>query len=392
MPVGQVIRVRAISGPDAFQSAAGALDGNRDGVPGDDFIGTFQLGGTDVIARFASFISPSGGAVGDSLGLPIDFSSVGGVRSLRFTVDFDPEVLEITRVVQAPGLPRADVDVAVTLLGDGRSRLTVEMRFAAPLVPGSVRLAYLEARTPSAAAYGSQRLLSTAVTAINGTALLQPLATGAVQVVAVGNDANRDTRVNGVDQALIDQIGSRIGSGFDAWRLIDPNLLILAGAAPTPPVTPVNPTPPTGTPTGTPTLPVGGGGNPAASSSTLTTAAATPATPTTTLIPGIVTVTASAPSSAPLPPVVGEGSAIVSPAVLSPSRWSRTDHRGPGRLRPMSGARRSPASSRCATFRPSPTTSGPGWPVPAWTVPSSDPRLLPAPRPRPIASASILPR
>ncbi len=366
IPAGQVIRVLAFSGPDAFQSAAGPLDGDRDGVPGDDFIGMVQLGGPDVITRFASFISPSGGAIGESLGLPIDFSSVGGVRSLRFIVDFDPEVLEITRVVQAPGLPRGDVDFAVALLGEGRARLTVDMRFAAPLEAGSLRLAYLEGRTTSAVAYGSQRLLSTSVTAINGTALVQPVANGAVQVVALGNDANRDARVNGTDQSLIDQVGNRISSGFDAWRLIDPNLLILAAAPPQPPVTPpvppvtppvppVTPPSPPVTPTTptTPTTPVGGGGNPTEPSpapsgpqtnpGTPTAPAANPGTPATPT-PGIVPVAATSFASppVPVPPGVGEPPVLSSPAVLRPQTPIQEGSSRPGQAAPTVGARPQP--------------------------------------------------
>jgi YD repeat-containing protein/VCBS repeat-containing protein len=169
--------VRLASGPAGFHDSVSALDGNGDGIAGDDWLSRFDFRSTGAgILSAPDFMRGPGQPVdvpATGQRLPISFTSSGGLRSLVFTIDYDPRLLDITGATPAAGLPAgSDVrfESAPRDAGGQRARISVILPGQAALAAGSVRLIDLVARVPDSAPYGAKHVLDLSVESIDGGA------------------------------------------------------------------------------------------------------------------------------------------------------------------------------------------------------------------------------
>jgi VCBS repeat-containing protein len=230
-PIGGILpfdhyRAILVSGPNALQDGRAGLDGNRDGTPGDNFIATFDVisVGSGIIS-IGDFMRGPGQAVdvpATGKGLPVTFSSLGGVKSLVFTVDYDPALLTITGANAGPGLPKeASVKFESLAKADGRMQARISIASTKALTNGTLDLVSLVASVPATALYGSKEILHVAVESINGSAA-SVTSDGAVHVVGYFGDADGDAKYSTLDVQRITRLASNLDTGFSAWKLIDP--------------------------------------------------------------------------------------------------------------------------------------------------------------------------
>ncbi|RUY54594.1 tandem-95 repeat protein, partial [Mesorhizobium sp. M7A.F.Ca.CA.001.13.2.1] len=200
-------RVMLRSGENALHDSRDDLDGNRDGTPGDDFIAGFDVKsvGNGIISLF-DFMRGPGQKVdvpARANGLPVSFSSLGGVKSLVFTVDYDPAMLTITGATAGADLPKGTkLSFGSTLKSDGTKQAIVTVSSSSALRSGTLNIVSLTASVPSTAIYGDTQVLHVAVASVNGKATTIT-SDDALQIVGYIGDANRDAVYTKADVDLI---------------------------------------------------------------------------------------------------------------------------------------------------------------------------------------------
>ncbi|HMY50495.1 MAG TPA: Ig-like domain-containing protein [Rhodocyclaceae bacterium] len=213
------------SGPLAFHSAFGALDGNGDGTGGDDYTTRFTIGPVPALRlSLPDFVRGPGQSVdvpATGKYLPLSLSSAGDVRNLSFTVRFDPSLLAITGAVAGAGLPSgASLNVDTSVAG----QITVTIASATPIAAGKLTLVNLVARVPDTAAYGAVEVVDIGNVFANQTAA-DRADDDALHVVGYIGDGNRNAKLDKDDVTLLQRNSLKLDSGLAAWSYIDPLLI-----------------------------------------------------------------------------------------------------------------------------------------------------------------------
>ncbi len=214
------------SGADAFKDTSGILlDGNADGLAGDDFMMNFTVAQPSNVATVSvpDVTRGPGQAVytpaNTMTGMPLTLSNVGPVTSLDVTIRFDPSKLVISGATLAPGIPG-------TLASGGTGPDFVRFLYTTPtpLGAGSRTLFHLIAGVPGSAPYGSGMALSLESVSVNDGATPAIGDSGLFGVAYVGDaDGSRD--YGAYDASLIARVGVFLDSGFAAYPLIDPTVI-----------------------------------------------------------------------------------------------------------------------------------------------------------------------
>ena len=210
------------SGPRAFHSVFGNLDGNGDGTGGDDYNTSFTLGPAPTIRlSLPDFMRGPGQAVDVPAAgkyLPLTLTSQGDVRNLSFTVRYDPSLLEISAAQSGAGLPvGASLSVDTSVAG----QITVTIATATPIAAGKQTLVNLVARVPNGAAYGAVEVVDVGNVFANQSAA-ERADDDALHVVGYIGDTNRNAKLDREDVTLIQRNGLKMDSGFAAWSYINP--------------------------------------------------------------------------------------------------------------------------------------------------------------------------
>jgi hypothetical protein len=206
------------------------LDGNNDGVPGDDYTTSFVVGNSaGVIVAVPAFARGPGAAAAINLpntattGIPVNLSNGAGVTSGVFTVQYNPALLSITAVAVNTALTGA----AFTLDPSSTpGNAVIEFSSPAPLAAGIARLGGLTAVVPNSAAstYGAKALLHFTAAQLNGGSVAVTGA-DAVQVVAYKGDTSGDGTFSGLDVAVMARVAANLDSGFAAYPWLDPAVI-----------------------------------------------------------------------------------------------------------------------------------------------------------------------
>jgi DNA-binding beta-propeller fold protein YncE len=218
--------VTLVSGANAFKDVNGvALDGNADGIPGDNYTTSFTVASsTAVVVSIPSFAR--GPDAGHNInvpnttngGIPLKLSNGGGVTDVTLTVNYDPTLLNVSGAAVNPALAGA----TLTLSGSSTPGHAV-LVFHSPtaLASGAATLGGLVAQVPDNAPYRNKALLDLTPISINGGAI-SATAQDAVQAVAYFGDASGNGTFSSLDASLISRVSSKLDSGFAAYRLLDP--------------------------------------------------------------------------------------------------------------------------------------------------------------------------
>lgn len=161
-----------------------------------------------------------------SSGLPIRIDNADGVRSIDFTLPFDPTLLDVTSISKAPGMP-GDWSINYTINEDN---IVVTMWTSDPagLAPGPRDLAVITAsvllRAEAPYGYGSTGLLKFESLSLNG-GLIGATPDVAVYKTAYIGDATGNRTYSSLDASRISRVVVGIDSGFDPYDLTDPFIL-----------------------------------------------------------------------------------------------------------------------------------------------------------------------
>lgn len=188
-PGAYELRIR--SGATGVVSASGAqLDGNDDGTAGDAYVATFSVPplpvGTAIVGLPGVF-QEAGGEVNVSGipggGLPLTVSADTGVMAVEMELFYDPDLLTVTGIDVADGLP-AGATALINVLSPGHA--IVGFFTPVALGDGTHVFGRLRAHVPATAEAGRSHLLDVRTISINEGAI-PAVDDDGVHVVAAGN-------------------------------------------------------------------------------------------------------------------------------------------------------------------------------------------------------------
>ncbi|MBT6053884.1 MAG: S8 family serine peptidase [Planctomycetaceae bacterium] len=211
------------SGEDGIVAADGRLlDGNGDGLVGDDFMSTFTIqplpAGTAIVG-VPGFFETAGQEVNvpasSAGGIPIVVTASEGVMSLDMELFYNPELLDISGIELAEGMP-SDALSLINVLEPGRA--VVGFFSPQPLGAGSYEVARLLATVPTTAEKDQTHVLDVRGASLN-EGLISTFDDDGIHVVAVGNRAPTDIRLTSSSVVENSPSGTVVGT-LDA---IDPD-------------------------------------------------------------------------------------------------------------------------------------------------------------------------
>jgi large repetitive protein len=209
---------------DAIRSRDGVgLDGDADGTAGGDYrtslLNADPRSGTALLPDFMQAPGETVNAPrGAESGLQVRFTSDGGVKTVVFTVSYDPKLLTVSGVVPGADLPqgaRLGLELLTTAGGVAQARITVVSD--TPIAAGNRWIASLDARVPGDATYGARSILKVTVETINAAA---PTAGGrdeALQLVGRFGDADGDGELTLQDKWWTTRVALGLDRDFAAW-------------------------------------------------------------------------------------------------------------------------------------------------------------------------------
>ncbi len=221
------------SGANAFVSTTGALlDGNGDGIPGDNLTSTFTvnpLPSNAVVVSIPNFTRGYGQPVNvpasSTAGLPITLSTGEDVSGVDLTLLYNPALLTLSGFTTS--IPGASALFNVTTPGTAIITISSLGQFSSSA--GSITLGDLTASVPDNAPYGSKEILQiTKLSVFDDSATPQPLpsvAQDAIHIAAYFGDTNGDQSYDTPDVTLEQRYIGLVNNGFPAFPLADPALI-----------------------------------------------------------------------------------------------------------------------------------------------------------------------
>ena len=187
------------SGEGGVVAADGRLlDGNSDGLVGDDYVSTFTIQplptGTAIVG-VPGFFETAGQEVNvpasSAGGIPIIVTASEGVMSLDMELFYNPELLDISGIELAEGMPSGALSL-INVLEPGRA--VIGFFSPQPLGAGSYEVARLFATVPTTAEKDQTHVLDVRQASVN-EGMVSTFDDDGIHVVAVGNRAPTDIRL-----------------------------------------------------------------------------------------------------------------------------------------------------------------------------------------------------
>ena len=214
-------RVVMKSGASAFKDMLGRpLDGDGNGVTGDDYATTFSIsGGGAPIAGLPDFVRGPGQAAAQPQlagGLPVRIYNGGSFSTLHFEVNYAPALLTLSSATSpSGGVVQADFSTP------GVAAITVT--FAAPVSGQGLEVVRLFGSVPSSSAYGAKQVIYIRNVALDGSRVGRGDA--ALEVVAYSGDATHDASYSTLDVQRMQRVITKLDTGFGEWPLVDPSVI-----------------------------------------------------------------------------------------------------------------------------------------------------------------------
>ncbi|HYV39671.1 MAG TPA: cohesin domain-containing protein, partial [Gemmataceae bacterium] len=215
------------SAANAFKDAdGGLLDGNGDGVSGDNFATTFTVGAASVpVLSIPDFARGPNGAANikvpqlSSGGIPITLTNAAGVTDVTFKLNYNPALLNISSTL-------SNTSGTFTLIGTPTNGVANFSFHSNTALNGNVTLGQIVAQVPDSAAtsYKAKELLHLSNIILNGSTTTAINDDG-VHVSAYPGDVSGDGSLSPLDAALTSRVATIFDSGFAAYRLADPAIV-----------------------------------------------------------------------------------------------------------------------------------------------------------------------
>lgn len=220
-------RVSLRSAPDGFSLAdgEGTLDGDGDGIAGDDFHAIFSVEPQRqqaVIIHVPDLVRGPGQEVAS---LPLSLSDGRRVRTVALSIDYDPAVLNITGI--APG-PDAPAGSEAQLQVDSAGSATITFSSPVDLPHGVQTFVTLTASIPEAAqGYGDSHVLDMHSTSIRDGRLagIHSVEDDCVLVLSYFGDVSGNARINAADAAQVAQVAALLSASFPVSSRVDPGII-----------------------------------------------------------------------------------------------------------------------------------------------------------------------
>ena len=214
------------SNAEGFVSETGQiLDGDNDGIAGGDFVTQFAVepnqGRVLTIDDFSRGTGESVRVPNTGNGLAISLDNGSGVNQVEFTLNYDAAIFELDNIIVDPSLGGDWTLTTKDLTVPGRAIVNLQGTTA---LGADVDLVQLIADIPDSAVYGSSGLLELDSVRLN-QGNIGVIADTAVQQVASLGDVSGDGNVSDFDAFLVSRVIVGFDSGFDAFDLIDPNVI-----------------------------------------------------------------------------------------------------------------------------------------------------------------------
>jgi len=198
------------------------LDGNSDGVVGDDYVSTFTVESLSVgtaIVGVPGFFETAGQQVnvpGSSAGgIPIVVTALEGVMSLDMELFYNPELLNISGVELAEGMPSGALSL-INVLEPGHA--VVVFFSPQPLAAGSYEVARLLATVPTTAEKDQTHVLDVRGASLN-EGMIPVFDDDGIHVVAIGNRS--PTGISLSSNTVVEN--SPVGTVVGMLEAIDPD-------------------------------------------------------------------------------------------------------------------------------------------------------------------------
>jgi hypothetical protein len=225
------------SGEDAFNgmTVGELLDGDGDGIGGDDYVNTFVAAPSEPVqVSLPDFMRGPAQPVAvpaTQTGLPLHINEANGVSKIDVVLIYDPTLLNVSGVVVGPGMP-ADATASLNWFRDRGDVRWVSLTFRTsdaelppPLPPGPADVMSVIADVPASAPLGAAQVLEFLVASINDLPLADPIAATAlesIQVVGFLGDTTGNQSYSGLDAQRAARVAVGLDSGFAAYPNIDP--------------------------------------------------------------------------------------------------------------------------------------------------------------------------
>ena len=214
------------SSPNGLKDPAGwMLDGNGNGIMGDDFVTSFTLGPSPLVLSVPEFArGPSQAinlpATNPAAGIPIQLTGGAGVNTLSFDLRFDPALLSVSGVTLDAATYLASAVLNADLRQTAAGLIHVELAGLTDLPATALTLVHLVASVPASAPYGAKHLLDIQNLRINGDP--GGIDDDGLHLVAYLGDAEGQPRYSAGDALRVQRVVVRVDSGFSSFPLIDP--------------------------------------------------------------------------------------------------------------------------------------------------------------------------
>ncbi len=153
--------LRLVSGAQAFAG----LDGDADGVSGDDYGATLRVAASNALGVIG-IADTLAAEPGESFATAITLTGGGGIKALRFALLYDPAVISDLSATLAIGLP-AGTKLNAVFPSPGYARFVLSVPPGLPA--GAIELITLDGRIAASAAQGAVRVLDVMDVFVNGS-------------------------------------------------------------------------------------------------------------------------------------------------------------------------------------------------------------------------------
>ena len=202
------------------------LDGDGNGVMGDDFVTSFTVGASPRVLSVPEFARGPGQAINLpavdlAAGIPIQLTGGTDVNAVSFDLRFDPALLSVNGVTKDAAAMLSSAHLTADLSQAAAGLIHVDLTGLAGLSATPLTLLHLQASVPANASYGAKHLLDIQKVALNDGALAGSDDDG-MHLVAYLGDTDGQPRYSAADALRVQRVVVRLDGGFSPYPLIDP--------------------------------------------------------------------------------------------------------------------------------------------------------------------------
>lgn len=212
---------------DGFTSSTGELlDGDVDGIAGDNFVTQFTIEETEQrvlsLDDFGRGIGQKVNSSLDSEGIAVSLDNGAEITQVDFTFVYDANIMTVEDVTVNPELGEDWTIITKDLSNQGTA--IISLSGTTPLTSGEIDLVHLQASIPDTASTNRSGILSLEAVELNNGEIAA-IGDSAYQQVAYLGDTNGDLNYTAVDAYQISQLATGISNGLTNFARTNPQII-----------------------------------------------------------------------------------------------------------------------------------------------------------------------